>query len=579
MITGKTLVDLGYQPGIWFGDALAYANEQQLEGEALIGYLEEVKPPPVLLLHEKPIPFKLNIEAENPLEAANVEAVKNTMKTLMKTPTIVDGVVMPDACPTGGRGVIPVGGVVVAKNAIHPGMHSADICCSVMLTDLGDADPKSVLDAAHTSTHFGPAADLELIRYDLPAELEAEFKANRLLNTPRLMRLAKAHLGTQGDGNHFLFVGKSKQTGNTMMVTHHGSRGVGAMLYKRGIKMAEKFRQVLSPKTLPSNAWIPFGTEEGRLYWSALQTLRKWTKLNHTVIHQATCDKLNIVPKDRFWNEHNFVFKQDDLFYHAKGATPLDNKFLPESNNLRLIPLNMSEPVLIVKGETNENNLGFAPHGAGRNMSRTQHKRLNEHLTTEALFAKETAGLDVRFYSELVDISELPSAYKNAQNVRSQMEKFGLGQVVDEVMPYGCIMAGESENEPFWKRAKREKNMQKGQIYKLAKEFKAQYKPKSYEHYFIYWEDEGNNIRGIMLTTKNRPYYHNILLKQEHFEEGHEFRYNQSLIAPLYLLKEVQIEHLREVGKLTEAGIEFLEKNKSQLEYTDWETHRANIKK
>lgn len=26
---------------------------------------------------------------------------------------------------------------------------------------------------------------------------------------------------------------------------------------------------------------------------------------------------------DRFWNEHNFVFRRSDgLFYHGKGATP-----------------------------------------------------------------------------------------------------------------------------------------------------------------------------------------------------------------------------------------------------------------
>jgi hypothetical protein len=52
---------------------------------------------------------------------------------------------MPDACPTGPEGQIPVGGVVVAKNAIHPGFHSADICCSVMLTDFGKAILKRFL--------------------------------------------------------------------------------------------------------------------------------------------------------------------------------------------------------------------------------------------------------------------------------------------------------------------------------------------------------------------------------------------------------------------------------------------------
>lgn len=45
-----------------------------------------------------------------------------------------------------------------------------------------------------------------------------------------------------------------------------------------------------------------------------------------------------------FWNEHNFVFKDSNKFYHAKGATPLEDKFVRDSyNGLRLIPLNMSQ--------------------------------------------------------------------------------------------------------------------------------------------------------------------------------------------------------------------------------------------
>ena len=184
----------------------------------------------------------------------------------------------------------------------------------------------------------------------------------------------------------------------------------------------------------------------------ALQIIRDWTKLNHTVLHDATYQRLKIEPIDRFWNEHNFVFKEDDLYYHATGATPLDDKFVPDSQNgLRLIPLNMSEPILIVKGETTENNLGFAPHGAGRNISRTQYKRNKADKTIEQIFAEETKDLDIRFFSNNIDISELPSAYKNAQNVQNQIKEFGLGEVVDEILPYGCIMAGDWDKDAPWK--------------------------------------------------------------------------------------------------------------------------------
>jgi tRNA-splicing ligase RtcB len=451
MITGKDLIEMGYKPNKLFKYAIEYANANNLTGDTLKAYMDSIQPVHIEP-HEKPLEFYKNIRAENEEENGNVEMVIRDMNSLMVTPTIIKGAVMPDACPT-GEGQIPVGGVIVAKNAIHPSMHSADICCSVMMTNFGRIEPKLVLDAAHSITHFGGGGRIEFS--ELPKELEERILANQFLKTERSLNFAKAHLATQGDGNHFLFVGISKLTGETMMVTHHGSRGFGANLYKTGIEVAERFRKDISPKTNPKNAWIPYETEEGKAYWEALQIVREWTKLNHTTLHNATAEKLETTPNDRFWNEHNFVFKDGDLFYHAKGATPLDDKFVPDGKNgLRLIPLNMSQPVLIVKGNTTENNLGFAPHGAGRNISRGQHKRNKAHKTIDEIFAEETQGLDVRFFSKNIDISELPSAYKNAEMVKRQMIEFGLGEVVDEIMPFGCIMAGDWEIDAPWRKKK-----------------------------------------------------------------------------------------------------------------------------
>ncbi|MGV6860794.1 MAG: RtcB family protein [Putridiphycobacter sp.] len=456
-ITGKTLIEMGFIPGPWFKNAIEFLNQNQLTKTEMLEYLEPFKPEPMIPLHQKEIPFNLNIKAENELEEENVNSVVDTMKEVMKTPTVVDGSVMPDACPAGPIGVIPVGGVVVTKNTIHPGMHSADICCSVMLTDFGMVDPKIILDAAEASTHFGPGGRDRNDQYRFPTDLLEAFESNELLNEKQMISVARSHLGTQGDGNHFLFVGKSKNTGHTMMVTHHGSRGVGARLFDKGMKIAERFRKKLSIETLKHNAWIPFDTEEGQKYWDALQVIRKWTKHNHMCIHDATAERVGVQIHNRYWNEHNFVFKDGDLFYHAKGATPLNKKFLPDVTGPRLIPLNMAEPVLIVSGETTTTNLGFAPHGAGRNMSRRKHVKSKGDKPILEIFEEETKGLDVRFYSKEIDISELPSAYKNAQSVRNQMQEFGLGEVVDEVIPFGSIMAGDWQKNAPWKIKKRKK--------------------------------------------------------------------------------------------------------------------------
>lgn len=453
MITGKYLIELGIKPSKFFKETMEFANSGDYNDEEIINFHELILPKEkVYVSHEEPIFYHRNIKADSKLEQENIDSVIKQMDIVMKTPTIITGAIMPDACPV-GENQIPVGGIAVAKNAIHPSFHSADICCSVMSTNLGKIDPKLVLDASFSTTHFGTGGRKEHggwsnLLYDNKSLTE---RIQNNFFTSDYIEKAAMHLGTQGDGNHFLFVGISKNTGDTHIVTHHGSRGFGAGVYKKGMSVAKK----LTGKN-QVNPWIPFDEVEGVMYWDALQIIRDWTKLNHEAIHNRILNKLKTPYIDRFWNEHNFVFKEGDLFYHAKGATPLEDKFVPDSvNGLRLIPLNMSQPVLVVKGNKTENNLGFAPHGAGRNLSRTAHKKLHLNKTNEEIFAHETKNLDIRFFSRNIDISELPSAYKNAENVKQQIIDFNLGEIIDEIEPYGCIMAGEMKFNRQWKKNKK----------------------------------------------------------------------------------------------------------------------------
>lgn len=451
----------GHKPGKAFGQALAVGQEALTRGESLEkirSMLEPYLPAPRLDLRQiGEVPFEINIEAESgdQDEVANIASVKANMTALMRTPTVEFGAIMPDACPAGPMGTIPVGGVVATCDAIHPGMHSADICCSVMISNLGKVEPKAVLDAAHEVTHFGMGGRSQGRRFTVSQNLVDAFRENRFLNNPRILRMMHEHMGTQGDGNHFLFVGRSRKTGDTCIVTHHGSRGPGAMLYKAGMAVAERYRRELSPMTLKQNAWIPANSEDGRDYWKALQLIRKWTKANHTGIQQAAVEALGAELKDRFWNEHNFVFERNGLYYHGKGATPAFEGFASDATDFTLIPLNMSQPVLVVRGQDTAHGLGFSPHGAGRNFSRSEHKRRNSSLTPDELLKLETDGLDIRFYEGKVDISELPSGYKNADSVVSQIKKFGLAEIDDFIDPYGCVMAGDIE--PVWKTRKRRK--------------------------------------------------------------------------------------------------------------------------
>jgi RNA-splicing ligase RtcB len=427
--------------------------------KSLVGWLPPPAPPTLPLQDPGPSYFFnmdiADIEGDDgsTMPEDNALSVIRHMDALMRVPTVRAGAVMPDACPADKvLGTIPVGGIIATENAIHPGMHSADICCSVAFSNLGQVHPLTVLNAASQVTHFGPGGrdrNSEWNPRDFGHEtLVQRFRDNRLLADQKTVSNATAHFGTQGDGNHFFYVGFLPHTMDTVIVTHHGSRGPGGALYRTGMTLAEAWRKKLSPDTPKHNAWIPADTSDGYAYWEALQTLRLWTRASHFAIHDRVAAVVGAGVRSRFWNEHNFVFRKDDgLYYHAKGATPMWN-YAPNDDlvtNLRLVPLNAAAPILTLHGGPSggsEKGLQFAPHGAGRNMSRSAHMRKLGPVDAAVQVRKEMGSVFMRAHNRNPDLSELPSAYKDADSIIRQIETYRLATDIGRIEPYGCIMAG-----------------------------------------------------------------------------------------------------------------------------------------
>ena len=127
-----------------------------------------------------------------------------------------------------------------------------------------------------------------------PDEIMSKFDSNPFLKG--LERFAIGHFATQGDGNHFAYVGHLKSTGHAALVTDHGSRGLGAQLYKRGMAVARRHTAIHAPKIPGHNAWIKASSEDGRAYWEApLQIVQLWTKANHHAIHDLTATQSEMV--------------------------------------------------------------------------------------------------------------------------------------------------------------------------------------------------------------------------------------------------------------------------------------------
>lgn len=451
-INGKTLIEWGFTPGKGFADFLSAAQHMEDSGFShaeIAARLEDLKPEPIetIDLRTNALPFRnyLEFDTGDEYEISNRAGVVSAVDKLMRLPTVVKAAVMPDACPAG---LIPVGGVIATKDAIHPGMHSADTCCSMALTIFNRNDnPTHVLDVAQKITHFGPVSRSRIPKAYPSAHLMEMIKGNPFLS--RLAALANSGFMTQGDGNHFLFVGHLESTGELCLVTHHGSRNLGAQLYKHGMAAAQRHTKIIAPRVDPRAAWLDTTRQEGYDYWEALQLVRAWTKENHFAIHDHIARALGNKVNTRLWNEHNFVFRRTDgLFYHAKGATPSYSGFSPDDEGVTIIPMNMAEPILLTRHTDQADALGFAPHGAGRNMSRTAFLRENRPTLP--------AGIDVRSYCGTPDLSELPEAYKSAAHVTRIIQEQNLAEIFDKVIPYGSIMAGDVYKDAKWRKGKKQ---------------------------------------------------------------------------------------------------------------------------
>ena len=429
-----------------------------------------------LTMRDSPSPLSLAIDADSPASIKNLKLATKQITELLRCPVVSAGTLMPDACPAGNAPAsMPVGGAIAVENAIIPAAHSADICCSLLATfyhtDLSAAEQVNTL---MKHTRFGPGGRDKQNQIYHPV-LDEDVWSNPFLKG--LEAKAASHIADQGDGNHFAYLGEILITDTlidqlkannqitlaeqlstrerwNVIITHHGSRSIGATLYTRGLEAAVKYTRKHA-KDIPNEAaWLNMNTEEGVHYWNALQYVSRWTKANHQTIHKHFIQDIGSSPIAEVGNEHNFVWKKPNstTYLHGKGATPA---WLNDSNHplLGLIPLNMAEPILLTFGSNNTDYLSFSPHGAGRNMSRkamlrryTKSKKIGfDKELLEQDIENGTKGIEVRWYQGRPDVTETPIGYKAASTVREQIQHYNLANVIAEISPIASIMSGRSE--------------------------------------------------------------------------------------------------------------------------------------
>ncbi|RYY89534.1 MAG: RtcB family protein [Chitinophagaceae bacterium] len=372
------------------------------------------------------------------------------MYTAAKLPIAVAGALMPDA--HSGYG-LPIGGVLATDNAVIPYGVGVDIgcrmCLSVFDLPVKDLEGKSgfFTRTIQENTVFGSGGQLER-----PADHEVlhrdTFQEIGLLKG--LHGRAWKQLGTSGSGNHFVEFGEVTvdefdtalgiPAGTYIgLLSHSGSRGLGANIANHYTKVAKEKRRLVSEAS--NLAWLGLDEEAGAEYWLAMNLAGDYASACHHVIHEKVAKALGRRPLRRVENHHNFAWKEQwegrEVIVHRKGATPAG------AGVLGIIPGSMTAPGFIVKGKGEPASVNSASHGAGRRMSRTAALQSITHAALQEQLRKQGVtllggGLD-----------EAPMAYKDIHAVMKAQQS--LVEVVGTFQPRIVQMDGTAP-KPWMKK-------------------------------------------------------------------------------------------------------------------------------
>lgn len=358
--------------------------------------------------------------------------------------------IMPDC--HAGKGAC-IGFTQEIKGRANPNMVGVDIGCGMLvlkvskdfIMDLPKLDKvinqKIPSGMKHRSTLHPFAKDFNLLN-----DLIADVNASELLYS----------IGSLGGGNHFIEV-DTDEAGDYYVVIHSGSRHLGievadywtkkAVAYHQGNSKAKseliaklkaegrekdiqaelaKIPNVVVSKDL---SYLEGGDLKGYLH--DMDIAQEYAKLNREAMLDVICSEMGIKRKvilDKFCTIHNYIDIKNNIL--RKGAISL------QRDEVAIIPMNMRDGSLIVKGKGNPDWNCSGPHGAGRLMSRSKAK---ETLKMEDF--KESMK-DIYTTSVCVStIDESPMAYKPMDEILYNIG--GNADVVNIIKPIYNFKAAE----------------------------------------------------------------------------------------------------------------------------------------
>lgn len=216
----------------------------------------------------------------------------------------------------------------------------------------------------------------------------------------RCLSAAELQFGTSGDGNHFVNVGRMED-GKTAILSHFGSRNVGAMIAREFNKIAMSRYDM--PKGLNA-APLERGSDHEHDYILLMNWAQVFAEKGHEFIHRQIVSIDPDKMAEEIHTTHNFAEYVNGSWVHRKGATPANR------GEISIIPTTMGHGAYVVMGLGNEETLNSATHGCGRVSSRGNAKTMNKGIE-DSLHETLLKEYGVKLIGG--DTDEYPNAYKN----------------------------------------------------------------------------------------------------------------------------------------------------------------------
>ena len=294
---------------------------------------------------------------------------------------------------------------------------------------------------------------------------------------PRPRKRGGDQLGTLGAGNHFLevqvvdkvFDEASAETlgiapGQVTVLIHCGSRGLGHQVCEDSLQgmgpAAAKYQIELPDRQLAS---VPVQSPEGQAYLQAMRCAANFAWANRQVLAHRVRQAFEDV-FGQGWRElgidqvydvshnmakletHEVEGKRIELCVHRKGATqsfPAGHPAVPECYQTIgqpvLVPGDMGTASYLAVGGplAMERSFGSTCHGAGRQRSRGEAKRLLRGRDIRQELRAQGVAVRARGLGLLAE--EAPLAYKNVDQVIEVAHQAGLLKKVARMRPIGVV--------------------------------------------------------------------------------------------------------------------------------------------